>query len=203
MLVERGIPPGPIQFVGQALQSREKPLTQFMRPFLVRRLAKIDATTKWTGFASRTSTGVILPGAARAVVERARRRGRVGRQDLGLHRGQEQGVVILRKSATPTAQLADRTRFGHLAREIVVDHSQLASQAITIPLLNVQWLGLHDWVPMVHIGVRITDATMASREYKGPWPEPGQTRHVRSQSWGVSTFSLQNGQVRHCSGRAE
>jgi hypothetical protein len=60
---------------------------------------------------------------------------------------------------------------------------------------------LNSWFGAGHIRITFNRRVISSAGISSPWPDPGQTAQVRSQSCGVRTLLSQNGHVRHCRGR--
>ncbi len=102
-------------------------------------------------------------------------------------------MAILLESAAPAAQLADRAvASDRLVKFPVQERERGAKLGQAVRLHQVFGLRLSD-----HNGLFLTDSRICSTVKSCPWPDPGQIRVTCCQSSGVSTFSGQNGQVRH------
>src|SRR5437762_2032137 len=99
-------------------------------------------------------------------------------------------MAMLLESAAAPARDANRTGSRDLAIRVGIDLQDLAAQ------LGRGWHCTHSRTTFIR-------AVISSTENSSPLPAPGQTAHVSAHASWLSTLLSQNGQVRHCRGRAE
>jgi len=135
----------------------------------------------------------ILPGACLASIQRTLGLWRAREQKLDFWGRHKERVSKFLKAAASAAQPANGTELCDFGVELSIQSAKLGARR-EIEARH----GEHSGGDVIrHWGVFEMDDTISSTEYSLPRPEPGQISQTWSQSADVSTFSGQNGQVRH------
>jgi hypothetical protein len=181
--MQRSIVPWEPEFVRESLDAGKVDFGQFRGFSLVRRIAIVNSTPQRPGLSRRAMALEILPGTSCSIIKgtywRWRLRQKVDRFDLG----EKERVVVLFETAAASTQLTNGSSLGHGPVKVFVNQAQR-------------------FISRVHSLVRAAAASISWRLNHWPFPEPGQTERTCFQSSGLSRFSGQKGQLRHCSGRA-
>lgn len=88
---------------------------------VIRRVAKVNSAPEGPAVSSDTAIPLVLPGTALSLIEWPDGRGCMADEILEFTIRDEKGVSVLLEPTTATAQFANRSTFGNLGIDFVVD----------------------------------------------------------------------------------